>query len=340
MVMAMARLMPKKKTYRTALFQIAAMPKLDQPSSIEVSVIVPVHNRSNELKECLHALSVQDYSKDRFEIIICDDGSTENLSDAVEYARNLGIALVYVRQERKGPASARNLGILQAHGSIIAMTDSDTLPNPNWLKNLCAALNESPKAVGVEGMVSSLNDLEFIPLSEGPTNKSGKVYLTCNCAYRREVLFQIGGFDETFPYPAYEDVELAAQVKTIGPILWQPDALVIHPQRALNLKAVLKKLTHWEFVLIMAFRFGYFGWPQYKTKYPRLRAVALSVLALPFSKIRAAAGCMLVFPSASIKLLTFGFMECLGALFFVAPKVLFGNYASKSARGDYLNNRI
>ncbi len=338
--MATARLMPKKKTYRSQTFQIAAMPKLDQPSSIEVSVIVPVHNRQSELKECLLALSVQDYPKDKFEIIICDDGSTENISDAVEYARNLGIASVYARQERKGPASARNLGILQARGSIIAMTDSDTIPDRAWLKNLCSALNESPEAAGVEGRVGSLNDLEFIPLGEGPANKSGNVYLTCNCAYRREVLFQVGGFDETFPYPAYEDVELAAQVKTIGSILWQPNALVIHPQRALTLRAVLKKLTHWEYVLVMAFRFGYFAWPQYQTKHPRLRAIALSVLALPFSKIRAAADCLMVFPSASLKLLAFAFVECLGALFFVAPKALFGDYASKSVRGNYLNKRV
>ncbi len=301
-----------------------------------MSVVVPVHNRPLELRECLQALSIQDYPKDRFEVIICDDGSTENISDAIEYARNLGLTLVYARQEKKGPASARNLGILQARGSIIAMTDSDTIPDRAWLKSLQSALAESPEAGGVEGRVCSLNDLDFIPMGEGPVNKSGKVYLTCNCAYRREVLFQVGGFDETFPYPAYEDVELAAQVIKIGSILWQPNALVIHPQRALTLRSVLKKLTHWEYVLITAFRFGYFGWPQYQTKHPRLRIIVLSVLALPLSKIRDAANCAMIFPLAAARLVAFGFVECLGALLFVVPRALFGSYASKSVRGKYL----
>lgn len=308
--------------------------------SIEISVIVPVHNRRRELQECLHALSIQEYSKEKFEVIICDDGSTESISDAIEYAQNQGLELVYLRQEKKGPASARNLGIRHARGPIIAMTDSDTIPDRAWLKNLYSILAESPEAAGVEGKVYSLNDLEFVPLGEGPMNTSGNVYLTCNCAYRREVLFQVGGFDESFHYPAYEDVELAAQVRRLGSILWQPRAVVIHPQRPLTLRAVLKKLTHWDYVLITAFRFGYFAWPHYKTRHPRLRAVALSIIALPFSKVRAAADCAFVFPSAAARLLAFGFVESLGALFFVAPKALFGSYASKSVRGKYLDRQV
>lgn len=303
---------------------------------MEISVIIPVHNRPQELKECLGALSIQDYPKDKFEVIICDDGSTEPVKEAVEFARDLGLTLVYVRQENSGPASARNLGILNAHAAIIAMTDSDTIPDRAWLKNLHSALAENPEAVGVEGKVCSLNDLEFVPLGEGPINKSGGVYLTCNCAYRRDALFQVGGFDETFPYPAYEDVELAAQVKAIGPILWQPNALVIHQQRLLTLRAVLKKLTHWEYVLITAFRFGYFAWPQYKTRYPRLRAIVLSVFALPFSKVRVAANCALVFPGAALRLVALGLIESLCALVLVAPKALLLDYGSKSIRGRYL----
>ena len=313
------------------------MLKFKESSSTEVTVIIPVHNRPQELQACLQALSAQDFPKDKFEIIICDDGSTEPILDKIDFAREQGLEVVYVRQEKRGPAAARNLGILQATGSIVAMTDSDTLPDDQWLKSLVSSLLEAPQAVGVEGQVCAPNELEFFPLGEGPINKAGKVYLTCNCAYRRDVLFEAGGFDESFPYPAYEDTDLASTMQKFGPILWQPNALMYHPQKPLTPKTTLKKLTHWEYVLITAFRYGYFAWPQYKTKHPRIRAIALSVIALPLSKFKAAGECALAFPSAAVKLFVYGIAECLGALWLVVPKALFGEYRSKAIRGKYLS---
>ncbi len=313
------------------------MLKFKESSSTVATVIIPVHNRPQELQACLQALLAQDFPKDKFEIIICDDGSTEVIADKIDFDKGQGLELTYVRQENSGPAAARNLGILQASGAIVAMTDSDTLPDGKWLKSLVSSLSEAPQAVGVEGQVCAPNDLEFFPLGEGPINNAGKVYLTCNCAYRRDVLFQAGGFDESFPYPAYEDTDLASTMQEFGPILWQPNAIVYHPQRPLTRKAVLKKLTHWEYVLVTAFRYGYFAWPQYKTQYPRIRAIALSVIALPLSKFKAAAECALAFPSAALKLFAYGIAESLGALWVVLPKALFGEFRSRAIRGRYLS---
>lgn len=313
------------------------MLKLRKSSSTEVSVIIPVHNRSRDLNECFQALLAQDYPRDKFEVVIGDDGSDEAILDCVEAAWEQGLKITYVRQECGGPASARNLGILQTSGSIVAMTDNDTLPDRAWLGQLHSALSEAPEAVGVEGKVCAPNDLEFLPLGEGPINNAGSVYLTCNCAYRRTALFQAGGFDESFPYPAYEDTDLASQMTRFGPILWQPKAVIYHPQRPLTLRAVLKKLTHWEYVLITAFRYGYFAWPRYKTNHPRIRAILLSVIALPLSKLKDAMKCGIAFPSAAMKLIAFGMMECLGALVLVLPKALFSDYKSKAIRGRYLS---
>ncbi|MFN0112969.1 MAG: glycosyltransferase [Blastocatellia bacterium] len=309
----------------------------NQESLIEISVIVPAHNRPRELQECLRALSKQNYPINKFEVIVCDDGSTESVAEVIARARDLNLNVTHLRQEQRGPAAARNLGIRHASGEIIAMTDSDTVPKHDWLNNLYVSLIESPEAVGVEGKVYSLNDFEFFPLGEGPANTSGKVYLTCNCAYRRATLFQAGGFDETFPFPAYEDVELAAQIQKLGAILWQPKAIVLHPQRALTLRTVIKKLTHWEYVLITAFRFGYFAWPQYQTRFPRFRAIVLSVIALPVSKLKEAAECVFFSPSAAAKLAILGIAESLCALFLVVPKILFSDFTAKGIRKDYLN---
>jgi GT2 family glycosyltransferase len=303
---------------------------------VEFSVIIPVHNRREDLRRCLSAIAAQDFPRDEFEVIVCDDGSEEDVIPVIEEARQYGIDIQYFRQEQRGPASARNKCIRHASGHIVAMTDSDTLPHRSWLRKLAQGFNDNPEAVAIEGKVYADNEGEFDPLGEGPTNKTGGVYLTCNCAYLRDVLLKVGGFDETFPYPAYEDTELAARVRKLGPIVWQPEAIVIHPQRKLTLRTVLKKLRHWEYVLMMGYRYGYLAWEKYPVKYPGLRVAALSVIALPYAKMKAASKWVVHRPVAALKLASFGVIEAVGALLIFVPRALFGtgNTPHKSHNGD------
>jgi glycosyltransferase involved in cell wall biosynthesis len=303
---------------------------------VDVSVVIPTFNRSGDLRLCLRALLGQDFPRDRFEAIVCDDGSTEDIRAVAGEFREAGLEVRYFRQGRKGPASARNLGIRNANGAIIAMTDSDTLPDPAWLKSLYHAFRANPDAVAVEGRVYAANEGEFDPLGEGPTNTSGGVYLTCNCAYRRAALIEVGGFDETFPYAAYEDTELAARAQEIGRIVWEPAAIVVHPQRPLTLRAVMKKLRHWEYALLMGYRYGYLAWKQYPVKHPGLRVALLSVIALPLAKFKTAAKWAGRKPKDAIKLFLFGVAESLGAMALVAPMALFGRRQEKVDRRKYL----
>jgi glycosyltransferase involved in cell wall biosynthesis len=301
----------------------------------EVTIVVPARNRPRELTACLLALKAQSFSTEQFEVIVCDDGSTEDLKPVIVPFQS-SLNLRHLIQPQKGPAAARNLGIKHARAEIVAMTDSDTLPQGDWLKKLVGALQAQPQAVGVEGKVTAEQPDEFAPLGEGPSNLSGGVYLTCNCAYRREALIRAGGFDESFPYPAYEDVELAARVQQWGEIVWQPEAVVYHPRRPLTAATVLKKLHHWEYVLIMGCRYGYLGWRKYPVKFTALRVIALSLIALPLSKFKDAAHWLLKKPFAALKLFGFAFLESLGALLLVIPRILSGSYKKKIARQNYL----
>lgn len=304
--------------------------------AVEISVIIPTRNRREDLRRCLNALAVQDFPKHKFEVLICDDGSDEDIAPVIKGARQEQLQVIHLRQEPRGPAAARNLGIRAARGELIAMTDSDTQPDRAWLRKLYQAMIDNPGAVGVEGCVYADNEGCFDPLGEGPINKAGGVYLTCNCAYRRDVLYAAGGFDETFPYPAYEDTELAARAAQLGRIVWQPEAIVLHPQRPLTLRTVLKKLKHWEYVLLMGYRYGYLAWRQYPVKYPRLRVAILSVVALPAAKLNTAGQWLARRPAAAVKLALFGLVESLGALLWVVPKVLFGQYSRRITRHKYL----
>jgi glycosyltransferase involved in cell wall biosynthesis len=307
-------------------------------SEVAVSVIIPTRNRPEALRQCLMALAAQDMPLAQFEVLVCDDGSEEDVRSVAEQAQQAGLQVRYLRQAPRGPATARNLGIRHAQGEIIAMTDSDTLPDCAWLRNLVEALNAHPEAVAVEGKVYAENDGEFGPLGEGPTNLTGGVFLTCNCAYRREALFQAGGFDESFPYPAYEDTDLAARAGQLGKILWQPNAIVLHPQRPLTLRAVWKKLHHWEYILLMGYRYGYLGWRHYPVKHPRLRVAALATIALPLAKFKTAAQWLGRSPKTALTLAGFGLVEAFGALVLVAPKALFGRHRDKAVRRMYLKH--
>ncbi|NDD63037.1 MAG: glycosyltransferase family 2 protein [Acidobacteria bacterium] len=306
---------------------------------VEVSIVIPTRNRAGDLERCLTALARQSYPLDRAEILVCDDGSTESLVKPLATAERLELPVRHLRQEPAGPAAARNLGIRSALGPIIALTDSDTLPDPEWLAKLVESLGLHPTASGVEGRVFANNPGEFDPLGEGPENNGGGVYLTCNCAYRREALIAAGGFDETFPFPAYEDTELAARIVEYGPIVWQPEAIVLHPQRALTVRTVLKKLRHWEYVLIMGFRYGYLGWKRYPVRHPRLRVAALALLALPLSKFKQALAWSGRSPVAAARLAGLGLVEMLGALVIVLPLALFGDFRNRTIRRRYLDQR-
>ena len=307
----------------------------------EVSVVIPVRDRARELDVVLDAMAKQDFPRGNFEVLVCDDGSNGDMRSVAERSRDYSsgskLDVHYFRQPQLGPASARNLGIRNARGVIIAMTDSDTIPADDWLSRLVSKLAVHPEASGVEGKVIANNAGEFEPIGEGPTNLQGGVFLTCNCAYRREALDRVGGFDESFPYPAYEDTDLAARVMERGTIVFEPDAVVVHPERPLTFKAIWKKLHHWEYILLMGMRYGYLGWRKYPTKHPRLRVALLSTIALPLAKFGKAARWLPKRPMRALKLAALGVFESVGALLVVVPRALFGDFKRRKVRGSFLD---
>lgn len=97
-----------------------------------VSIIIPIYNRVQYLPAALDSVYAQDYTD--YEIILVDDGSQDDIRSAVEQAhRQDKPAVRYVRQDNRGPAGARNRGIREAQGRLIAFHDSDDQWYPNFL---------------------------------------------------------------------------------------------------------------------------------------------------------------------------------------------------------------
>ena len=195
------------------------------PDAPIVTVVIATRDRAESLGRTLAALRRQQ-SPPPWELIVVDDGSEppvgEALLDGLPSARLL-------RRDGSGPAKARNAGIAAARGRYVAFTDDDTEPAPGWLAAAVAHLEAHPDHAGVEGRVESspFDPLRAVSLvSHGPG-----AYWTCNIAYRKELLERLRGFDEGFPYPHCEDLDLAYRVLRDGRIGYADDMAILHHAR-------------------------------------------------------------------------------------------------------------
>ncbi|MBA2450110.1 MAG: glycosyltransferase family 2 protein, partial [Chloroflexi bacterium] len=109
------------------------------------SIVVPTYNRPRQLADCLQALAGLDYPRERFEVIVVDDGSATSLEPVVERFREK-LSLTLIRQPNAGPAAARNVGAARASGQFLAFTDDDCRPSPDWLEAFAKSFGPRPDA--------------------------------------------------------------------------------------------------------------------------------------------------------------------------------------------------
>jgi len=153
-----------------------------------------------------------------------------------------GVDLVVVHQQNQGPATARNRGAREAGGEILAFTDDDCRPRPDWLRRLVATLVEEPAAMAggrvANGLTGNLwaqasQDLISYLYQAFSTSTSLRPFFTTNnVAIRRDPFLAIGGFDVGFPLPAAEDRDLSERwARDVGPLRFVEDAVVDHFHR-------------------------------------------------------------------------------------------------------------
>jgi len=199
----------------------------------ELSVVVATRNRPDRLVALLAALRAQTLAPERFEVVVVDDGSTDSTPELLEReAASSPFRLRTVRRESgDGPAAARNAGLRVGGGELIAFTDDDCEPAPEWLAEGLRAAKETPGAV-IQGRTEP-NPAELTRL--GPYTRTLRVtelgphFETANMFYPRVLLERLDGFDERFRRPGGEDTDLAWRAIEAGaPIEFAPAALVHH----------------------------------------------------------------------------------------------------------------
>jgi O-antigen biosynthesis protein len=200
----------------------------------KVSVVVCAYQAESTIEECLRSLTHLNYPD--YEVLVVDDGSTDATA---ELAR--GYPVRVISGGRLGLSGARNLGLEQATGAIVAYLDADARADEDWLTHLVVGLDPAD-AAGVGG--PNISPPEDPPVARcvsrapgGPVhvlldNERAEHVPGCNMAFWRERLVEIGGFDPIYR-AAGDDVDVCWKLQDLGySIRFHPAALVWHHSRS------------------------------------------------------------------------------------------------------------
>lgn len=204
--------------------------------SLAVSVVVCVYNGADTLSDCLRALTAQGLRRDAYEILVVDDGSSDNSADI---AQRFGVRVQ--RCPHRGLAAARNTGWKLAQGEWVAFTDDDCGPTRNWLSFLLRAVKEdglNTRVLGAAGRIVGFPSGAAVPRyieARGGFNTDQHLahpqfpYAPMgNVMYRRDALALVNGLDER--YSSYESCNLHTRLRLSygGEFYYEPRAVVLH----------------------------------------------------------------------------------------------------------------
>lgn len=202
------------------------------------SIVVPTYNRPRQLMRCLKALAALDYPRERFEVIVVNDGGPKLINNIVaEFETQL--CMHYITQPNQGPAVARNNGARLANGRFLAFTDDDCAPTSTWLRRLAAKLLEEPDTM-VGGYtrnalhrnpfsITSQLLIDFLYHYYNQAESRALFFTSNNFAVAADLFWQVGGFAESMPLAAGEDRELCDRWLDHGyEMAYLPRAIIFH----------------------------------------------------------------------------------------------------------------
>ncbi len=213
------------------------------------SIIIPVYNRIDEVRDLMESLAVQS-CKD-FEVVIVEDGSSAPCKDVVEeYADRVNASYYY--KENEGRSIARNHGLERAKGDYFIFFDSDCVIPPNYFKILSEALDKNPldcfggPDAAHESFSSTQKAINYSMTSFLTTGgiRGGKVQLekfvprTFNMGYSRKVYEKVGGFREMFS----EDIDMSTRIRQAGFSIGLIREAYVYHKRRVNMRLFTRQV--------------------------------------------------------------------------------------------------
>jgi glycosyltransferase involved in cell wall biosynthesis/GT2 family glycosyltransferase len=217
---------------------------------MDATIIIPTFNRWDALEETLAALARADYPANRWEVIVVDDGSTDDTEASIgRWIEQAAIQVRYVRQTNSGPAAARNRGALEARGDALIFIDNDILVKPDFVRAHVDALAAHP-GCWVMGRVvhppelrrtafGRYRDSVWEAFHEAHTDErvsetSGMT--AANVSMPAADFHRLGGFDEDFTIASCEDCDLGIRARQAGiRVVYDPRIIVLHNDWAVSL---------------------------------------------------------------------------------------------------------
>lgn len=209
------------------------------PERPYLSIIVPVKNGHTVLPTMLGNLVRSELPRESWELILVDDGSTD---DSVEIASEYADLVIRLPGRSRGPGYARNRGVERARGECVVFLDADVVVRPDTLGRIAATMSSRPDVDAVfgaycdepaaAGVVSQYRNLLHHYTHDQEPGDAQTFWAGCGCV-RRSVFMAVGMYDEwRFSRPQIEDVELGYRMSAHGyHILLQPDIQVTHLKR-------------------------------------------------------------------------------------------------------------
>ncbi|MBF2056888.1 MAG: glycosyltransferase [Cyanobacterium sp. T60_A2020_053] len=220
------------------------------------SVVIPTYNRLPILQKCLRALENQTYDKNiisEYEIVVVDDGSTDNTINWIETEKkNLPHVNLY-QQNHGGAARARNFGIEKAKGDWIIFIDSDLVVTPTFLQSHGNSLtkaqqeNKEDKIFTYGRVINTANFDNPTAETYKITDFSAAYFATGNVAIAKKWLEKAGKFDTSFRQYGWEDLELGVRLKKLGlKLIKCPEAVGYHWHPPFSLDQIPKLIDQEE----------------------------------------------------------------------------------------------
>lgn len=194
----------------------------------DISVIMPTFNRSDTVRQALESLIKQKFPIENYEIIVINDGSTDNTEEIVNsIIGTCPCKIKYFKQSNMGPAAARNVGVLNSEGKYVIFTGDDCIADRSLLEEHMKYHNKNEN-IAVLGNTITHPDLpktNFMKYLEN-TDKQFAYHLineyksipfyffyTSNISIERKKIIDVGLFNEVFKYAAWEDIDLGKRLQ-------------------------------------------------------------------------------------------------------------------------------
>ena len=217
-----------------------------QPSRYPtVSIIVPCWNEATTIERTVQSLLDLDYPQDKLEILLIDDGSTDNTWEVMQgFTQTASIKIFH--KENGGKHTALNFGLTKSHSELVGCLDADSYVDSQALKNIVLGFESDPQAMAVtpsvkiwqaKGMIEMIQNIEYIwaIFLRRILGFMGAIYVTPGpfSIFRREVFEKIGGYRKAHQT---EDMELAMRMQSNGMKIGNAHTAVVHTSAPHTLK--------------------------------------------------------------------------------------------------------